>query len=126
MELEQRRLFKIHGEYNCSLLGYLELAIQQNLRRYLNQNLLGHQNHRILLRTPQRTLSLPQRFGIKRLGHPSMRAVEYLPIDAEGVQISDIKDIAKTDEEGKESNVTPSPRTIQTTSRFERLRPYIL
>ncbi|EDN09852.1 predicted protein [Histoplasma mississippiense (nom. inval.)] len=39
----------------------------------------------------------------QRLGHPSMRAVEHLPIDAKGVQISDIKDIAKNiDIEDKE------------------------
>ncbi|KAG5297937.1 repeat set, removed, reverse transcriptase-domain containing protein, Ty1/Copia family of RNase HI [Histoplasma ohiense] len=39
----------------------------------------------------------------QRLGHPSMRAVEHLPIDAKGVQISDIKDIVKNvDAEDKE------------------------
>ncbi|KAG5291612.1 hypothetical protein I7I48_03471 [Histoplasma ohiense] len=37
------------------------------------------------------------------LGHPSMRAIEHLPTDAKGVQISDIKEIVKiTDTEDKE------------------------
>ncbi|EDN10858.1 predicted protein [Histoplasma mississippiense (nom. inval.)] len=34
----------------------------------------------------------------QRLGHPSMRAVEHLPTDAKGVQISDIKDMAKSND----------------------------
>ncbi|QSS48823.1 hypothetical protein I7I53_08954 [Histoplasma capsulatum var. duboisii H88] len=36
------------------------------------------------------------------LGHLSMRAVEHLPIDVKGVQISDIKDITNVDTEDKE------------------------
>ncbi|KAG5287253.1 repeat set, removed, reverse transcriptase-domain containing protein, Ty1/Copia family of RNase HI [Histoplasma ohiense] len=38
----------------------------------------------------------------QHLGHPSMRAVEHLPTNAKGVQISDIKDIKNVDTEDKE------------------------